>query len=208
MFALSIEGSELKIKITADDDIGRLLSLVNRGLHDPDQSPFSTPWNQIDLPHRNYEFAKKIWLHRAQLHPRDWYLDFTVFYKDQIVGMQSVFAKDFPVARSFMTSSWLGRDFQNRGIGTTTRRAILFLMFELFKAEEGHSEAYEDNIASIKVCEKLGYRANGFRSWGRNEKPAKSLQFVITRQDYARNSISGFISSGTESAMKFLELYS
>ncbi len=206
LFGLAVKSKVVELKISTDSVIGILIDLMNAGIHSPEQRPFSTPWNLLDLPERNYEFAKRVWAHRAALRQNDWYLDFTIIYEGQIVGMQSVFAKEFPVSRAFMSSSWLGGPYQRKGIGSVAREAMLFLMFQGLDALEGHSEAYEDNFASIRVCEKLGYHPNGFRSWGRDNKPARSLQFVITKDDFSKRSHDGFEIVGLNEAKELLGL--
>jgi RimJ/RimL family protein N-acetyltransferase len=59
------------------------------------------------------------------------------------------------------TGSWLGRRFQGRGVGTEMRTAVLELAFRGLGAERARSGAVDENIASLRVAEKLGYREIG-----------------------------------------------
>ncbi len=189
-FDVRLITQNVSLATTADEDLASLIGLMNEGIHEANQRPFSTTWNLIALPERNHEFVRRIWSNRAKFKAEDWVLDMTVRVNNKIVGMQSVYAKDFVVARTFVTSSWLGKNYQRQGFGTLARRAVLYLMFEGLFAIEGHSEVYEDNLASLKVAQKLGYVENGFRTYGRDHKKAKSLQYVITKEIWGNSNNS------------------
>lgn len=67
-------------------------------------------------------------------------------------------ARHFPVTRTGETGSWLGREFQGRGLGTAMRRAFCELLFDHLGFEEVTSAAFLDNPASLGVSRKVGYR--------------------------------------------------
>ena len=67
------------------------------------------------------------------------------------------------MTRTGETGSWLGREFQGRGIGTAMRQVICAFAFDHLDAEEVTSGAFLDNPASLAVSRKVGYRPNGVR---------------------------------------------
>jgi RimJ/RimL family protein N-acetyltransferase len=78
--------------------------------------------------------------------------------------------------------SWLGRDHQGQGIGTGMRAAVLWLAFAGLGAEHACSGAFEDNLASVAVSRKLGYRDDGIDRYVRRGMPAVSRRFRLDRQ--------------------------
>ena len=138
-------------------DLGRLAA---RGIHGM-TLPFSTPWSRgTDL-----EVARNLYRHhshlRAALKPESWSLEFAARLDHTLIGVQSLEAKDFATTRSAASGSWLGRDWQGRGIGTLLRVAILTFAFEGLGADEVTTSAWFDNAASNAVTRKLGYAPNG-----------------------------------------------
>ena len=98
------------------------------------------------------------WGKRATFSPDDFCLDLAVVLDGRVIGAQGVAAKDFPVTRTGETGSWLGREFQGRGLGTAMRRAFCELLFDHLGFEEITSAAFLDNPASLGVSRKVGYR--------------------------------------------------
>jgi RimJ/RimL family protein N-acetyltransferase len=84
-----------------------------------------------------------------------------VFHAGEVVGQQSISARDLAVIHQGDTGSWLGRRYQGQGIGTEMRAAVLHLAFTGLGAEEAVSGAFEDNPASHAVSRKLGYLPDG-----------------------------------------------
>ncbi|MCV7420616.1 GNAT family N-acetyltransferase [Mycobacterium yunnanensis] len=88
-----------------------------------------------------------------------WTLDLAVMVEGQPVGLQSLSGFDqWPHHRVVGTTSWLLASFQGRGIGTSTRAAVLELAFAHLHANSAKTWVLEDNRASIHVSSKLGYR--------------------------------------------------
>jgi RimJ/RimL family protein N-acetyltransferase len=59
------------------------------------------------------------------------------------------------------TFSWLGIRHHGKGIGTHMRAASLHLAFAGLGATDAISGAFDDNISSLRVSEKLGYQPDG-----------------------------------------------
>ena len=62
-----------------------------------------------------------------------------------MVGVQGLVARDFAVMRAVATGSWLGAEFQRRGIGKEMRGAVLALAFDGLGAQIAETEAFVDN---------------------------------------------------------------
>jgi RimJ/RimL family protein N-acetyltransferase len=88
-------------------------------------------------------------------------LPFGVFVDGRAAGMQDMGAQDFAVLRTVHTGSWLGKQFQGRGVGKLMRQAVLALAFDHLGAEVATSGAFFENPASIRVSEAVGYERNG-----------------------------------------------
>lgn len=77
------------------------------------------------------------------------------------IGSQSVCAKDFGIARTVETGSWLGQVYQGRGFGKEMRLAVLAFAFESLGAAITETEATSTNVRSIGVTRSVGYELDG-----------------------------------------------
>ena len=96
-------------------------------------------------------------------------------------GVQNVMAQRFAVTRAVATGSWLGREFQGRGLGAEMRAAAVHLAFAGLGADVAYSGAFEDNAASLGVSRSLGYTDNGDVVHDREGKPAREIRLKLTR---------------------------
>lgn len=140
------------------DELEALREVALGGVHPPEFMPFSVPWTDdpgladfLDY----HEMRRREWSVDA------WHLELGVWVEGEPVGVQAMTATDYPATRSVMSGSWLGQQFQRRGIGTEMRTAMLELAFRGLGAETARSGAIEGNVASVRVSEKLGYRVVG-----------------------------------------------
>ena len=126
LFRLRLRTPRLELRLGSEAEVRALGELAERGVHPPDEMPFSIPWTDgIGEPDFLDGFCE---YHRAQLaewSPESWHLPFLVWCEGELVGGQSVFAKEFASRREISTGSWLGLAFQRRGIGTEMRAAAL-----------------------------------------------------------------------------------
>ena len=79
------------------------------------------------------------------------------------MGQQEISAHDYPVLREVSTFSWLGTRYHGSGIGTEMRTAVLHLAFAGLGATDAVSGAFDDNVSSLRVSEKLGYQHDGIQ---------------------------------------------
>jgi RimJ/RimL family protein N-acetyltransferase len=161
LFDLKLRTGNVELRIPTDDDIAALVAVVAEGIHPPDEMPFAHPWTDVPSPELERNTARFFWSKRASFEPNDWMLPFGVFVDGRAAGVQHLGAQDFAVLRTVGTGSWLGKQFQGRGVGKLMRQAVLALAFDHLGAEVATSGAFFDNPASIRVSEALGYERNG-----------------------------------------------
>lgn len=88
-----------------------------------------------------------------------WTLDLAVLTDGAAVGLQSISGfEQWPLRRAVGTTSWLIASAQRHGIGTAARAGVLELAFAHLRAEAAKSWALVENVASVAVSTKLGYR--------------------------------------------------
>lgn len=171
----------LELRFIDDDTLRELADLAVRGVHAADHMPFLVPWTQGSPEQVRRGFLSYHWGARANLSPDAWDLELAVVVDGRVVGIQSLFAKGFPVTRSVETGSWLGRELHGRGIGTRMRRVAVHLAFAGLGADELVSEAFVDNPSSGRVSEKVGYADNGRHLTSRGGEQVESCRFRLTR---------------------------
>lgn len=186
-FALRVRCGPLELRAIRDDDIPVIVDLVRAGLHDPHQMPFAQPWTDAPPERIPTNTAAYYWSTRASFSPSEWTLDLVVRVSGQIAGVQGFATKDYLIVRSGETGSWLGREFQGRGIGTLMRQAMCALVFDHLRGEEITSAAFTDNPTSLAVSRKVGYVDNGtVRVQRRPGELAFSRKLVLTPDRFVR----------------------
>lgn len=178
LLGLRVTAGPVELRGVTDDLLGPLADLAVKGIHDPDFMPFFVPWSITPAEEMPRNMAQFHWGQRAGFSPDKWGMDLAVFFDGQLVGSQGFSTRDFLITRIGETGSWLGREFQGRGIGTAMRKVICAFIFDHLDAEFITSSAFTDNAASLAVSRNCGYRENGVSILKRNDKPA-TLQLVI-----------------------------
>jgi len=97
------------------------------------------------------------------------------------VGVVTLRARDFPVAREVTTSSWLGLGHHRKGLGTEARLGLLTLAFDHLAAEAAVTEVFRDNHASQGVSRKLGYEPDGISRDARGSEVLVSDRLRLNR---------------------------
>lgn len=175
----------LELRPAREREMDGLVRLVARGIHDPDTMPFSVPWTDVPSPRREretYAFILGCW---ADVSPSGWRLPFAVCVEGAVIGLQDLAAPRWDGTRVAQTGSWLGRDYQGAGFGTEMRSAVLHLAMGHLSAERVESTAFADNMASISVSRRLGYKQVGERLVERRGASARQVCFAIDRADWA-----------------------
>jgi RimJ/RimL family protein N-acetyltransferase len=205
-FDLKITTPRLDLRYPNDDDLFALAGILSEGIHDPATRPFSEPWTRVESPDLERNALRFWWSRRASLTPDDWTLAFAVFDEGEIVGVQDVIAKQFAVARTVVTGSWLIQRAQGHGIGKEMRAAVLHFAFEGLGVVEAYTGAFEDNRASLGVTRSLGYQPNGSALNAREGAPVRMLEFVLTRERWMERRRDDIAVTGLEPCLPLLGL--
>lgn len=184
---LTLTAGPLVMRGISDEVLPELVDLARRGIHDPGEMPFYFPWTDAPEADLARNTAAYHWRSRAEFSASQWGLHLAVLHDGRLVGVQGLETSDYLVTRTGETGSWLGRDFQGRGIGTAMRQAVCAFAFDHLDAEEVTSGAFLDNPASLAVSRKVGYRPNGVRRLKRRDgELALNQSLVLTRGDFVR----------------------
>lgn len=184
---LTLTAGPLVMRGISDEILPELCDLARRGIHEPGEMPFYFPWTDAPETDLARNTAAYHWRSRAEFSTSQWGLHLAVLHDGRLVGTQAFETSDFLVTRTGETGSWLGREFQGRGIGTAMRQAICAFAFDHLDAEEITSGAFLDNPASLAVSRKIGYRPHGVRRLKRREgELALNQSLVLTRGDLVR----------------------
>jgi RimJ/RimL family protein N-acetyltransferase len=208
LFDLELHTPRLVLRPHRDDDFPGLLDAIDAGIHDPAEMPFSQPWTDAEPAVRRRNAVRFWWGHRAGWKTDDWHLEFAVLFGDRPIGVQDLFARDFPTLREVATGSWLSRPYQGCGFGKEMRAAVLHLAFEALGAVVARSAAFRDNLSSAGVSRSLGYRENGqYRQAPRGE-PRAAVRFELTRDEWhvRRDTLPSVEVVGLEPALEMFGL--
>jgi RimJ/RimL family protein N-acetyltransferase len=121
----------------------------------------------------------------------DWLVYLFAFLGDEPVGGVSA-RPNKDAYKSFTTGSWIRRDFRGRGLGTRMRSLMLSFVFETLGAETAASRAYEHNLASLRISERLGYATTGpfprhasaHDAIPADMLPLREYHFTLNKQDF------------------------
>ncbi|GAC1592316.1 MAG: GNAT family protein [Acidimicrobiales bacterium] len=206
LFDLRIRTPRLELRYPDDALLMALAQVAAAGTHHPDRMPYAEPWSRAPSGKLERNALQHWWGRRAQLGPSDWTITMAVLEDGRPVGVQDLMAKDFRVRRAFETGSWLGLDYQGRGIGTEMRSAALHLGFEGLGADRAETGAFEDNPESQGVTTKLGYEPNGKFVRVREGEQASVLHYVLTRQRWLQSRRSDITIEGLDACCGLLGL--
>lgn len=148
--------------------------------------PFGVSWTDAPLEQIGTNSLRFFWRQRAELSAERWTVNCVVRADGTAIGMQSMNAKDFAVTRTIGSGSWLGMRFHGQGYGTEMRAAMLMFAFDHLGAQRAESAAFEDNAASLRVSEKLGYEPNGVAVVPRRTEPATEVRMLLTAERFER----------------------
>jgi RimJ/RimL family protein N-acetyltransferase/ribosomal protein S18 acetylase RimI-like enzyme len=179
--ALRVETPRLELRLATRAELEELARVAQAGIHAPDTMPFAVAWTDgASSPRFVDEFAA---FHEAALagwKRTDWTLNLVAFHDGRPIGTQGMSARGFGRRRAVETGSWLGAKWQNRGLGTEMRAAVLELAFKGLRAEVAESGAIAGNDRSLAVSRKLGYRETGTRTVAPRGEPL--VEHVVRRR--------------------------
>lgn len=185
LFDLEVRTPRITMRYVDDEIATALATLAAAGIHDPGWMPFGVPWTRGESPFLERGAMQFYWRCRVETSPETWTLNFGVFVDGELVGTSGLMATDFPRMRQFETGSWLGREFQGRGIGKEMRLATLTVGFVGLGAEWALTGAWHDNGPSLGVTRALGYTEQGHRRMLRDDRaPDRMVGFEMPRAHF------------------------
>ena len=165
-----------------DDELALdLAEVAIGGIHPPEEMPFNTPWTRGTPTEITRSVLYWIWTLRGTPMRTDFHMPFGVIVDGKPAGIQGLQAPNWPAVREIETSSWIGKDFQGRGIGTRMRIIALHAAFVGLGADDVRSGAFIDNPASNRVSEKTGYEPDGIDREFRDGRERTAQRYRITR---------------------------
>lgn len=188
LFGLRLRTADIELRVPGDDDLAELAELAREPIHDPDTMPFYVPWTDQPEDGRVRSVLQWNWRTRAEWSPDEWRLGLVAVRDGRVLGTQDVNGRHFAVTREVETGSWVGRSFQGQGVGTAMRRAVLHLVFAGLGAVAARSGAFEDNPASLKVSERMGYVQDGTETKDRRGERATIVRLLLQRARWQERS--------------------
>ena len=162
LYGLRLAVGDLELRYPAEAELPAFADIIERGIHPPDEMPFGIAWTDLPAPKRNVE-SYQWWMgSRGRWSADDWTVTLGVWEAGHPVGFQDLRGHEFPRYRTVATGSWVGLEFQGRGIGKLMRQAVLSLAFDHLGAQIAETEAFIDNPASNRVSLAVGYEPNGY----------------------------------------------
>ncbi len=201
LFDLRIRTPRLELRLPTDEDLLELVEVVRAGVVDADRTVFLVPWHQLPSPAMERQFLQHWWRNRGSWNPAKWSLGLALIENGRPVGLQEVIASDFAIRRVVKSGSWIGREFQGRGLGTEARAAILALAFDGLGAEVAESGYFEGNSRSARVSEKLGYQRLNDEIYAIEGKRMVEVRVRCTRETWRRDLVPVTI-EGLEPCLK------
>lgn len=192
----------LDMRLPGEEELPAFNEVISAGIHPPDEMPFGIAWTDQSSPARERS-SYQYWMStRANWRPDDWILTLGVWREGRPLGFQDLVGHDFPTYRLVRTGSWLGQEFQGRGVGKLMRQAVLALAFDHLGAEIAESEAFLDNPASNRVSLAIGYEPNGFGQLAPRGVPRKTQKFRLTREGWFARSRPAVTVEGLEACLE------
>ncbi|MEU0571534.1 GNAT family N-acetyltransferase [Nonomuraea sp. NPDC005983] len=144
------------------------LARATADIQPPGEPRYQKAYLYEPSPDRERHLLQRHWRALAHWRPTGWDLHLAIRVDGMAVGVQNLWATDFATVRSVETGSWITREQQGKGYGTEARAAVLELAFAYLHAAEAYTSYVEGNVASERVCHKLGYVYNGRRTFSRD----------------------------------------
>ena len=187
LFDLEVTTPRVALRYVDDDLAVEMAALASRGVHRPGWMPFAIPWTDAESPELERNSLQYYWRCRADTTPDKWDLPLAVLVDGAVVGGSGIGTERFPTMRQFETGSWLGLEFQGKGLGKELRIATLTLGFIGFGAEFATTGAWHDNGPSLGVTRALGYEALGGQRRLRKDQPDRLMLFEMSRAHFVEH---------------------
>ncbi|KUN76435.1 GNAT family N-acetyltransferase [Streptomyces griseoruber] len=174
----------VELRCPTPRDLDALAALGAEGVHAPGFMPFFSQWTDGDPATVARRVLQRHWKAMADWSPEDWTLYLVVVHDGEVVGSQSLGARDFTVTREVLLTSWLGLRHQGLGLGGHARAAVLELAFAGLGAQDALSVVRRENTASQAVCRKFGFAHDGTQTNAVRGQRAVSDRYRLRRADW------------------------
>ncbi|MEU1179853.1 GNAT family protein [Streptomyces sp. NPDC005820] len=174
----------VELRWPTPQDLDALAALGAEGVHAPGFMPFFSQWTDGDPATVARRVLQRHWKAMADWSPEDWTLYLVVVHDGEVVGSQSLGARDFTVTREVLLTSWLGLRHQGLGLGGHARAAVLELAFAGLGAQDAFSVVRRGNTASQAVCRKFGFTHDGTQINAVRGQRAVSDRYRLRRADW------------------------
>ena len=204
-YGLVVEAGDLRMTALREADVPEVLDVVAGGIHDPSWTPFLFPWTDAPAEERPANYLRFYASTLTRTVDGDVSLELVVRRNGQVIGMQGMNGPDVAGTRRLETGSWLGLPFQGQGLGTRMRRMMCALAFDGLGLDAVTSSAWEDNAASRRVSETVGYLETGRGQAERRGVPTGEVFFELRPEGFVRGDEPVRI-TGAEELRRFLGL--
>jgi RimJ/RimL family protein N-acetyltransferase len=180
---LELRTPRLEVRAPTPDELFALVRVAGNG---PLETTIPFLAVATDSPvERARRTLQTFWSSFGSLHADSWQLHLVALQRGQVVGMVNLRAQDLAGTHEVATGSWVVPGRRDAGVGTEMRAAVLHLAFGGLGARWATSEASLDNGRSLRVSEKLGYRADGLRVRAGATGPEVLQRLRLTAQDWS-----------------------
>ncbi|MEV5880278.1 GNAT family N-acetyltransferase [Streptomyces sp. NPDC052101] len=199
--AVRVRTSRIELRWPSPEDLDALAERAVEGVHAPGFMPFFSQWTDGTPEEVARRVLQRHWNAMASWSPEDWTLYLVVVHDGEVIGSQSLGARDFGVTREVLLTSWLSRSRQGEGLGGHARAAALELAFTGLGAEQAFSVVRQGNDASQGVCRKFGFEHDGVQVNAVRGERAVSDRFRLSRDRWSAHRSVGAEVSGTGPAL-------
>lgn len=181
LYGLRLRTPRLELRLPTEAELVELYEIAAAGIHPPEEMPFGVAWTD-NLTQESFlayhHSTRESWT------PESWKIDLGTWVDGVLAGVQGIGADAYADNGTIATGSWLGSRFQGRGVGTEMRATVVEFAFRELGAAAVCSSAFEANVASRRVSEKLGYRVVGHETMSPRGTPEPHLQLRLERDDW------------------------
>ena len=202
---IRIVTSDIELFVPDEDSLAAAALLTADGVYDPvnrfiPRSPVAG-WSGKPAHEAEVEFLRYYWASLADWRADRWNLICLARINSEIVGVQEIGAQSFAVTKTISTGSWIGRDYQGKGLGTAMRQAALHFAFEGIGADRADSSAWSTNSPSLSISKSMGYLENGTSIRAFEGKRQTQINLVLNASDWHNRAQSCQIFGLSEAAL-------
>ncbi|MGW4684986.1 GNAT family N-acetyltransferase [Streptomyces sp. NPDC004244] len=203
---ISVRTSRIELRWPTPEDLDALADRAVEGVHAPGFMPFFSQWTDGSPEEVARRVLQRHWNAMASWTPEDWTLYLVVVHDGEVIGSQSLGARDFGVTREVLLTSWLSLGRQGEGLGGHARAAALELAFTGLGAEQAFSVVRRGNEASQGVCRKFGFEHDGSQINAVRGEQVVSDRFRLGRERWLAHRTVEAEVTGTPSALPLFGL--